>query len=469
MEFGFQNSYSGLPDRFYAKVTPSPVTSPTIVKFNNDLAKSLNLELPFNAEELALVFSGNKIPQDADPIALAYAGHQFGGWSPQLGDGRAHLLGDVICSSGVRYDIQLKGSGRTPWSRGGDGRAWLGPVLREYLVSEAMFALGVPTTRALTVVSTGEDVFRDQALPGAVLTRVARSHLRVGTFQYFAAREDHEALALLLDFAIDQLSLELKPQKNKALRLLDYVVAAQAELVASWMGLGFIHGVMNTDNCSISGETIDYGPCAFMDHYEFSRVFSSIDQNGRYAYGNQPRICHWNLAQLASSLLPLVHADQDKAVELATRSIDIFPELYRDAWLRNFGAKIGVEDAELIANFLAALDADKADFTNSFRKLSDLIDDGDFGPTASNLNEWLRLWRAKNQGVLPVDLDKVNPAVIPRNHQVERMIEEAVAGDFSRFHMLCDVLSRPFEAPQNKSLMLAPEPDEIVQATFCGT
>ena len=467
--FPFQNSYSELPDRFYSRLAPVPVRSPRLIKFNRALAEELGLSLSDDAEELASIFSGNLPPNGSEPLAMAYAGHQFGGWSPQLGDGRAILLGEVCARDGLRYDIQLKGSGRTPWSRGGDGRAWLGPVLREYVISEAMAALGVPTTRALAAVTTGEVVLREEPLPGAIVTRVAASHIRVGTFQYFAAREDHEALELLLNYAIDRHYPEVQIAENKALSFLDCVVTAQAQLIAKWMGLGFIHGVMNTDNCTISGETIDFGPCAFMDDYHPAKVFSSIDHQGRYAYGNQPRLAHWNLAQLASALLPLIDTDDEKAVALATASIDKFVDVYQSEWSRVFGAKTGVGDVKIIQNLLTAMEADKADFTNTFRSLSGLIEQGNFGASSPALNAWLPEWRKALSDVSADDLDAANPAVIPRNHQIESMIVQAREGDFSHFEHLLDTLSRPYNTPEDRALTLPPEPHEVVHATYCGT
>jgi len=467
--FSFQNTYAALPERFFARVNPTPVRAPELIALNTKLAADLNLDLPADTDELAGIFSGNITPDGADPLAMAYAGHQFGGWSPQLGDGRAILMGEVQGKDGKSYDIQLKGSGRTPWSRGGDGRAWLGPVLREYVISEAMAALGVPTTRALAAVTTGEDVLREEVLPGAIVTRVATSHLRVGTFQYFAARDDIDGLKTLMDFAIRRHYPSAADAENPALSLLEHVIAAQAKLTAKWMGLGFIHGVMNTDNSSISGETIDYGPCAFIDHYHPDTVFSSIDRRGRYAYSNQPKLAHWNLAQLASALLPLIDQDPDKAVELATAAVDRFVPLYQSEWTSVFAAKIGVNDPSLAQDLLAAMEADKADFTNTFRHLSDLLEGGDFGPEAPARNEWLNNWRKAAASATPEALNKANPAIIPRNHQIEKMIELARAGDFSHFETLMDNLSRPQETPKDHALMTPPKPEEVVQATFCGT
>ena len=462
-------AYASLPDRFYAPLPPAPVREPRLIRFNEALALELGLELNSDATDLADVFSGNLLPKTSIPIATAYAGHQFGGFSPQLGDGRAILLGEITRPDGQLMDMQLKGSGRTPFSRGGDGRAWLGPVLREYLVSEAMAALGIPTTRALAAVSTGEDVLRDEILPGAVLTRVATSHIRVGTFQFFAVREDKEGLETLLDFAIERHDPELSRRHDRALAFLSRVVERQARLVAKWMGVGFIHGVMNTDNCAVSGETIDYGPCAFMDHYNSAQVYSSIDRQGRYAYSNQPRLAHWNLAQFASALLPLIDGDEEKAVAAATEAIDQFVPLYSDAWEQVFSAKIGVKDTQLAQEFLKAMEADGADFTNSFRSLSRLLKAGDFGTENPHLNSWLGAWRAVNGQVSQSELDQVNPAVIPRNHLIERLIVAARGGDFALFEEALDVLKQPFEAPDRAHYLVPPQPNEVVQATFCGT
>ncbi|MFQ6552061.1 protein adenylyltransferase SelO [Aestuariibius insulae] len=458
MQIDFDNSYARLPDRFFTRLDPVPVEKPELIAFNDALAVELGIDQAGSDEAtLASIFAGNRIPDGADPLAQLYAGHQFGHWNPQLGDGRAILLGEV-----AGRDIQLKGSGRTPYSRSGDGRAWLGPVLREYLVSEAMAALGVPTTRALAAVTTGEPVLRERVFPGAILTRVASSHLRVGTFQIFAAREDHEALAALADYAIAR----HYPEADGPAGLLAGVVAAQAELIAHWMSLGFIHGVMNTDNCAISGETIDYGPCAFMDDYHPQTVFSSIDQQGRYAYANQPRIALWNLAQLGTALLPLM-PDQTQAVEEFTEIVNGFGALYQAAWLQRFGAKIGlsqptVEDADLISKLLTHMAETGADFTNTFRTLAacDTLD-----------TEWQAEWqeRLAEEPDPESVMRSANPAIIPRNHRVEAMIQAAVAGDYGPFHALNAALKTPFADPEDTTLTAPPEPEERVQATFCGT
>lgn len=385
---------------------------------------------------------------------------------PQLGDGRAILLGEVIDRAGQRRDIQLKGAGRTPFSRNGDGRAWLGPVLREYVVSEAMHALGVPTTRALAAVETGETVQRETGLPGAVLTRVASSHIRVGTFQYFAARQDIEALTALFEHVVAR----HYPDVSDALGLLQRIVERQANLIAQWMGLGFIHGVMNTDNMTVSGETIDYGPCAFMDVYHPDRVFSSIDHYGRYAYSNQPRVAPWNLAQLASSLLPLM-GEKDAAIDAATAVINSFPDLYTDAYRNVFAKKIGIEDVradddDLVAEFMTGLAQTGADFTNSFRGLVD-------GHVPEGLDDWGQKWQARLRGSSadPSSLmAAANPAFIPRNHQIERMIHAAVGGEYALFHRLNNVLATPYiDQPDAIDLAAVPRAEETVTQTFCGT
>ncbi|MEL6751297.1 MAG: YdiU family protein [Pseudomonadota bacterium] len=447
----FQNTYAGLPDRFHARLDPAPVARPAWLAFNDDLATGLGLS-DFRSDEGLEALAGNRVLPSSQPIAMAYAGQQFGNWSPQLGDGRALLLGEIE-ANGQLYDVQLKGSGPTPFSRMGDGRAWLGPVLREYLVSETMAALGVPTTRALAAVATGEPVVRETALPGAVLTRVARSHLRVGTFQYFAIREDREALEVLTAFAIER----LWPEADGAAGLLDAVVGAQAELVARWMGLGFIHGVMNTDNVAISGETIDYGPCAFMDGFDVDRVFSSIDEGGRYAYGNQPKIAHWNLVQFAQALLPLMKVEDAQAI------IDTFPRKFGEAQERVMLAKLGIDetqdgDMDLLNDLLRIMQADKLDFTNTFRALNE-----GHAPDAA----WGKRWKTRIGRDAHAVMGNANPAIIPRNHRIVQAITAAVAGDLTPFETLHAALKTPF-AP-NPNFAKPPQPDERVAATFCGT
>ncbi|MFT5488014.1 MAG: hypothetical protein ACI9MU_002939, partial [Alphaproteobacteria bacterium] len=437
------------------------------------------------------VFAGNVVPCGAEPIAQAYAGHQFGGWVSQLGDGRAVLLGEVVGTDGVRRDLQLKGSGRTPFSRGGDGRAALGPVLREYIVSEAMHALGVPTTRALAAVTTGEEVIRDGFLPGAVLTRVAQSHVRVGTFQYFASRHDEDAIRLLADYVIDRHYPDAKKTENPYANLLAAVVTRQADLVAKWFGLGFIHGVMNTDNTSVAGETIDYGPCAFMDTYHPQKVFSSIDQMGRYAFANQPSIIQWNLAQLAQCLLPLLAADMETAVSMAQIEIDTYPRRFEMALGAVMSAKLGlttVEDGDLALglDLLECMADGKADFTNTFRHLANTVDiDGtattdvrEMFDDAAGFDAWAIRWqeRLRGEGQLAPSaraeaIHRANPAVIPRNHMVEAAIRAAEDnGNFQPFNDLMDEVVRPFDSrPADSRYIQAPAPHEVVNKTFCGT
>jgi uncharacterized protein YdiU (UPF0061 family) len=468
----FDNSYARLPDRFYVRQSPVPVAAPGLIAINAQLARRLGLDPDtLAAPEMVAALAGNGLPDGAEPLAQAYAGHQFGGWVPQLGDGRALVLGEVIAPDGRRFDIALKGSGQTPFSRRGDGRAWVGPVIREYLVSEAMHALGVPTTRALAAVTTGEAVWREEPRPGAVLTRVAASHVRVGTFQYFAARQDTEALGLLADHVIAR----HHPGADGPLGLFDAVLEAQARLIARWLSLGFIHGVMNTDNMAISGETIDYGPCAFMDAYHPGKVFSSIDQFGRYAYANQPNIAVWNLAQFASCLIPLM-GDEAAAVEVLTAHLHRFPEIYEAEWLRLFRAKIGITsadpgDAELIETLLARMAAQGADFTRTFRGLATGLARAEFTEPEA-FDQWARDWQARIAAEADPQsvMRAANPAYIPRNHRIEEAIAAAVQGDYGPFHRLNAVLARPFEEQDGaEAYALAPLPEEEVRRTFCGT
>jgi len=473
----FDNSYATLPDAFYSRISPSPVRAPELVALNAALADQLGL----NPDELksragVAVLSGSVAPDGADPLAQAYAGHQFGGFSPQLGDGRAMLLGEVIDKNGTRQDIQLKGSGRTPYSRGGDGRAWLGPVLREYVVSEAMAAMGIPTTRALAAVTTGQDVMRETPLPGAVLCRVATSHIRVGTFQYFAARQDLASLQVLTDYTIAR----HYPEAAGPMGLFSAVVTAQAKLIARWMGVGFIHGVMNTDNTHVGGLTIDYGPCAFMDSYHPARLYSSIDRRGRYAYNNQPEIIVWNLAQLATSLIPLMGEDTDASVEQATEVLHSFATQFQAAWLAEFRGKLGLKlaqsgDEALISDLLARMAAQQADFTNTFRTLADGKARDQFLDPAV-FDEWNTRWQARlaqedttlnQQHAL---IRGASPALIPRNHRVEEMIQAAVAGDYAPFERLNAALANPFEDIEDYAdLRRPPTEEEEVTQTFCGT
>ncbi|MFV0386043.1 protein adenylyltransferase SelO [Paracoccus sp. (in: a-proteobacteria)] len=468
----FDNSYARLPGEFFAHVAPSPVRAPRLLALNKALAGRMGLDSDWLAgPDGQAMLAGNATPPGACPIAQAYAGHQFGGFVPQLGDGRAVLLGEVIAPEGTRFDLQLKGSGPTPFSRRGDGRAWLGPVLREYLVSEFMAAMGVPTTRALAAMATGETVWREAGgLPGAVLTRVASNHIRVGSFQFFAVRDRPEAVQMLVDHTIDR----HYPQADGALSLLDHVVAAQAETIAAWMSLGFIHGVMNTDNMAISGETIDYGPCAFMDAYHPDTVFSSIDRGGRYAWAQQPRIAVWNLAQLATCLVPLMDdqgGTQDKTIEAATAAVHRFGPLYKAAWLARFGAKLGLPGDEanlpLIEGLLTLMAQQKADFTRVFAGLSDGNARDEFTDPAG-FDAWAQSWQARQPD--PALMARTNPRRIPRNHRIEQAIAAAVANDLRPFQHLLQATTQPFEDRSDwDDLATAPRPEEIVRHTFCGT
>jgi len=488
--YSFDNTYARLPGRFFARVSPTPVRAPRLIRVNDSLAARLGLDPGLLAGEEALeALAGNRVPETAEPIATAYAGHQFGVFVPQLGDGRAILLGELVDRAGVRRDVQLKGSGRTPYSRGGDGRAALGPVLREYVVSEAMAALGVPTTRALAAVTTGEAVIRETVLPGAVLTRVASSHIRVGTFQFFAARGDVEGLRVLADYVVARHYPEAARSGRPYRALLDAVVRAQAELIARWMLVGFIHGVMNTDNMSVAGETIDYGPCAFMDAYDPGAVFSAIDRYGRYAYARQPAIGEWNLARLAECLLPLLSDDTNEAIAEAEQALDAYRPLFERAYLGGLRQKLGLlteseGDAELGRDLLAAMGENSADYTLTFRRLSDAASGQEDGAgvrgqfaNPSAYDEWEPRWRRRLEQE-PADaatrraaMLAVNPAYIPRNHRVEAVIRAAVdEGDFSPFHELVTVLSNPFEAqPAFARYADPPADDERVLQTFCGT
>lgn len=485
----FDNSYARLPERFYARLDPTPVRAPALVKLNTALAVELGLDADWLASpEGVATLAGNAVPGGAFPIAAAYAGHQFGGFSPQLGDGRAILLGEVVGRDGRRFDIQLKGSGPTPFSRNGDGRAALGPVLREYIVSEAMAALGVRTTRALAAVTTGQPVRRERALPGAVLTRVASSHIRIGTFQYFAARGDVEALRALADHVIARHYPAAAEASSPYLALLDAVIAAQAALVAHWMTLGFIHGVMNTDNVSIAGETIDYGPCAFMDSYDPATVFSSIDERGRYAYGNQPPITLWNLTRLAEAMLPLLGQDQDAAVALAQEALGRFSGHFQPLLLDRFRRKLGIgtageDDAALVRDLLETMQRGQADFTLTFRRLAEDAALAQGGACRELFREpeafdaWDSRWRQRLRSEEASGAERrdamlrVNPLFIPRNHRVEAALEAAVErGDFGPFETLLSVLATPFEdQPEHQDYALPPQPQERVLATFCGT
>ena len=486
----FDNSYARLPARFYARVFPAAASAPRLVKLNGQLARELGLDPDDLAStEGAEIFSGKRVPEGADPIAAAYAGHQFGSFVPQLGDGRAILLGEVVDRDGMRRDIQLKGAGRTPFSRGGDGRAALGPVLREYIVSEAMAALRIPTTRALAMATTGDEVMRETYLPGAVLTRVAASHIRVGSFQFFAARGDDEAVRRLADHAIERHYPQAAGTPEPYRSFLQGVVHRQADLVAQWLLVGFIHGVMNTDNMSIAGETIDYGPCAFMDAYDPATVFSSIDRGGRYAYANQPGIAQWNLTRLAECLLPLLSDDGDEAVEQAKVVLASFAERFNSAYVGGLRRKLGLfsereGDLALAEDLLQRMTAGKADFTLIFRRLCDAAaaPEGDAAVRAlfqdpAAYDEWAVRWRlrladeAQGGEARRTAMRRANPAFIPRNHRIEEIIAAGVERqDFAPFEELLTVLAKPYDdQPEFARYAEPPPPDQGIYRTFCGT
>jgi len=487
MPFPFDNTYARLPGAFFARVDPSPVSTPQLIEVNASLAAELGIDAEsLNSVEGCAFLSGNRIPEGAEPLAMAYSGHQFGGFSPQLGDGRAILLGEVVGRDGRRRDIQLKGSGPTPYSRRGDGRSALGPVLREYLVSEAMAALGVPTTRALAAVLSGDRVYREETEPGGVFTRVASSHLRIGTVEYFASRGDHANLRILADYVIERHYPEAKDAENPALALLEGVIGRQASLVAHWMQFGFIHGVMNTDNMSLSGETIDYGPCAFLDHYDPGKKFSFIDQHGRYAFGNQPMIAHWNLTRLAEALLPLLATEEDTAIALAKEALGAFPDQFRSAHVSRMAAKIGIEvggesDWPLVDSLLQLMQDQEVDFTLTFRHLREAAtgDQDPFlkrFPRQAPILEWLAAWHHHLQvaGISAKSasstMQLANPVIIPRNHRIEEVIQAGKQGDFGPFHRLHGILQHPFDEQLAFSeYENPPEPHEVIRATFCGT
>lgn len=483
MGWRFDNSYSRLPELLFTRVQPTPVADPTLVLLNERLASDLGMDPISLRGSGAEIFGGNLLPEGAESIAQAYAGHQFGHFT-NLGDGRAVLLGEQITPLGLRFDIQLKGSGQTPYSRRGDGRAALGPMLREYVISEAMHALGIPTTRSLAVVTTGEAVVREELLPGAVLTRVAASHIRVGTFEYASAMRDGFVIEALVRYTLQRHYPELVDAENPALALLDAVLEAQAKLVALWMCVGFVHGVMNTDNMALSGETIDYGPCAFLDTYDPATVFSSIDRAGRYAYGNQPEIVQWNLTRLAEALLPLIDNDREKAVAAAMEKLEKFPECFRTHYMKGMRAKLGLlteerGDSELAEEFLRLMKEAKADFTSTFVALTKSTERGE-SPELSSLgggaSSWQVQWRARlerqqyGKSEAVAMMRRANPVVIPRNHRVEEALSAAGAGDLSGVNRLLDVLANPFEETgTNELYRRGPEPGGVPYRTFCGT
>lgn len=491
-EIAFDNSYARLPDAFFASVRPAVVPKPGLLKVNRILAEQLGLDAAWLSSKAGVeMLAGNRLPETAEPIAMAYAGHQFGGWSPQLGDGRAILIGELVAPDGVRRDVQLKGSGRTPFSRQGDGKAPLGPVIREYLVSEAMAALGIPTTRALAAVTTGEIVHREEPSPGGVLTRVARSHVRVGTFQFFHASGQIDLLRRLADYVIDRHYPEARHASNVYRALLEGVIQGQADLIAQWMHVGFIHGVMNTDNMQVAGETIDFGPCAFMENFDAQTVLSSIDRRGRYAWGNQPEIGQWNLTRLAEALLPLLSEDESTAIEEAQAALRLFGSTFNARFVTGFCQKLGIaqdgpsgeERAKAFLNETFSVMTDQhVDFTLFFRHLTRvahghptqellaLFDDPGAG------DRWLEAWRAIGDGSLESQsrrfeaMRRVNPIFIPRNHRVEECIQAGLRGDYSKLDRLNELLARPFdEQPENADYERPAEPGEVVEKTFCGT
>ena len=475
----FDNTYSKLSNTFKEDIKPTPVHDPELVILNKELAKDLNLDFSkIDNKDLAKLFSGNSLPENANPIAQAYAGHQFGHFT-MLGDGRAVLLGEHLVGQKDRFDIQFKGSGRTSFSRGGDGRAVLGPMLREYIISEAINALKIPTTRSLAVVKTGEKIVRENLLPGAILTRVASSHIRVGTFQYIAAKQNIDDLNILVDYTINRHYPEIGSSKNKALDLLNLVMERQCQLVVDWMRVGFIHGVMNTDNTAISGETIDYGPCAFMDHYNPKVVFSSIDKLGRYSFANQAPIIKWNLSRFAECLIPLIDKDEDTAIKIATEIIDNFEKIYEVKWLNMMRDKLGLfgedtNDRELINNLLSWMENNKADYTNTFCYLMNIrINNSEIYNDKSFIN-WLDVWKKRslmNNGSKEKQLDimlNVNPSVIPRNHKVEEALTSANDDDLKVMNKLLSVLDKPYGEQKDIEEYQSPSDNKEYQ-TFCGT
>ncbi|WP_283419576.1 protein adenylyltransferase SelO [Sphingopyxis sp. Geo48] len=486
MDIAFDNSFHDSMEGFYAPAEAAKPSAPRLLVFNRPLADRLGIDVAdASDDQLARLFSGEEMPGGANPLALAYAGHQFGHFSPQLGDGRALLLGELVAPDGARFDIQLKGSGPTPFSRNGDGKAAVGPVLREFLISEAMAAMGVPTTRSLAAVATGDRVQREQAHPGAVLTRVASSHIRVGTFQFFAAHFGVDHVVQLSDYSVRRHFPDLGAAPNPHLALLDRVIGLQCNLVARWLGVGFIHGVMNTDNVAISGETIDYGPCAFMDRFSVNTVFSSIDANGRYAYGRQPQIMHWNMARFAEALLPAIHAVDPDDVERAKQLVDAIPERFRAEWHARMRAKLGLEgiaadDGALIDALFDRLEEHRIDFTSFFRALAMLLRGEGRAlegllPASDAMAPWIAEWWERIEGGgSPLDradaMDRENPLYIPRNHLVEAALGAAEAGDLAPWSELLEVVRHPYARRPEWSLFEAPAPAEFgPYKTFCGT
>ena len=480
INWNFNNTYYNLSNSFKEDIDPIPVKNPNLVLLNNELASSLNLDFSkIKNEELSQIFSGNLLPNGSNPIAQAYAGHQFGHFT-MLGDGRAVLIGEHINKSNKKFDIQFKGSGKTAFSRNGDGRAALGPMLREYIISEAMNTLNIPTTRSLAVVKTGEYIQRETTLQGAILTRVASSHIRVGTFQYIAARQKKEELKTLLNYTIDRHYPEIKNSKNKALDLLNFLIERQCDLVVNWMRVGFIHGVMNTDNMTISGETIDYGPCAFMDAYDPKTVFSSIDQMGRYAYCNQPVITKWNLARFAECLVPLIDKDQKKAIKIATETINSFEKKYEEKWMKMMRDKLGLfgldnKDKLLILDLLTWMHEKKADYTNTFCHLMNATPKKDKLYEDNNFINWKKRWEErllKNNKIKKKCIELMrnnNPLVIPRNHKVEEALKAAEQNNFEPINKIIKILNKPYSEQEEMLDYQFPSVSKEKYQTFCGT
>ncbi len=475
--WNLQSSYTQISDKLFSELKPDAVTNPSTVIVNNELAEKLGLNLKgISEEDLSNLFSGNSLPHGSKPFAQAYAGHQFGQFTI-LGDGRAHIVGEQVTPDGEIFDIQYKGSGRTPYSRGGDGKAALGPMLREYLISEAMYYLGIPTTRSLAVVETGEKVYREVPLKGSILTRVASSHIRIGTFQFLAAHKDYEGMKSLLDFSIKRHFSNLKFSENLAIEFIKAVMQKQINLIVEWMRVGFIHGVMNTDNSTISGETIDYGPCAFMDQYDANTVFSSIDTQGRYSFANQPSIIQWNLVRLAECLLPLIDKDEKRSIEIAQNLINTFSSLFKDKWLQMMKKKLGIkdqseDDEELINNLIKWMQQKKPDFTNTFCNLMnyDHADDEEFED--DEFNNWKREWKERVESKECLDvMMSCNPILIPRNYLVEEALSEAETdGKFDKFNELNEIISSPYQLKKvNIKYLETPSKTNIPYKTFCGT
>ena len=481
-EFSFhlESTYAELPEVFFSKLSPTPVNQPEMVIFNQSLADQVGLKLgELSIDERTQFLCGNQIPQGIKPFAQAYAGHQFGNFTI-LGDGRAIVMGEHLTPSGHRIDLQLKGSGRTPYSRGGDGRAALGPMLREYIISEAMHALGIPTTRSLAVVSTGEKVFRETELPGAVLARIAGSHIRVGTFEFASLQQDKRITETLLDYMIDRHFPEIEGKENKVLAVIEAVIDQQAALISHWMRVGFIHGVMNTDNMALSGETIDYGPCAFMDTFAPDTVFSSIDHRGRYAYANQPYIAQWNIARLAESLLPLIDGKREEVIATVEDLLNSFEQVYKSKWLTMMGSKLGltevsIKDEKLITDLLDWMHNNSADFTNTFRDLCKKLPGGELY-ASETFQSWYARWQnrlKKEKQELETSyalMKSLNPVVIPRNHKVEEALQAGEKGDFEPLYALLHAIEKPYQDGENLlPYQSPPRPEEKVLQTFCGT